>query len=54
MAFPIPDAADGLLAQADIKKPMLRNTALPSKITRINPSNHRITSPQIPESRPLI
>ena len=37
MAFPIPDAADGLLAQADIKKPMLRNTALPSKITRINP-----------------
>ena len=55
MAFPIPDAADGLLAQADIKNPMLRNTALPNKITRINPRqspdhlapNNRIPTPNM-------
>ena len=38
IAFPIPDAADGVLAHADIRKPMLRNTALPNKIIIINPA----------------
>ena len=38
IAFPIPDAADGVLAHADIKNPMLRNTALPNRITIIKPA----------------
>ena len=38
IALPIPDAADGVLAHADIIKPMLRNTALPNKITINNPA----------------
>lgn len=38
MAFPIPDAADGLLVHADIMKPMFRNTTLPIRMINNRPA----------------
>ena len=38
IAFPIPDAAEGLFVHADMMNPMFRNTTLPSRMINNRPA----------------